>query len=373
MVKKPVIAIVSILKPVDDTRNYEKIAYSLGKTGKYDIYIFGHYVSNLTTNHDNIFFKPIFHFHRLSFKRILAPWKIYINLLKVKPDLIIVNTHELLLVTVLNKILFGSKLLYDIQENYYWNILKTNAFPKIFKPLIAEYVRLKEKLTSRYIDHFLLAERCYEQELSFIGSKYNVLENKFLHDKKIDELHKKKSESISFVYSGTIAEEYGIFDAIEFAEQLKKHIDLSFTIIGYCPQSSTFKKIRNIIRKRDYIKILGGDELIAHNQILKVINHSDYAMLPYRTDTYYSRRIPTRIYECLALSTPMIIRPNPHWTPIFNQIDAFLFSDFATIDQDLLDQLKQKEFFRLKNEVEPFWHFDSEKLIKIVNDLMIKS
>ena len=38
---KKVIAIISVLKPVDDTRNYEKVAASISNTNKYDINIIG--------------------------------------------------------------------------------------------------------------------------------------------------------------------------------------------------------------------------------------------------------------------------------------------------------------------------------------------
>lgn len=38
---KKVIAVISVLKPVDDTRNFEKVARSVGNTNKYDINIIG--------------------------------------------------------------------------------------------------------------------------------------------------------------------------------------------------------------------------------------------------------------------------------------------------------------------------------------------
>ncbi len=110
------ILLASVLKTVDDTRMYEKIGMALAKIDKAEIHIVG-FASNNVSSYDNIEFHGIFNFNRLSPKRLLASWKLWRLLLKLKPEVIIVNTHELLIVITLYRILFGCKLLYDIPEN----------------------------------------------------------------------------------------------------------------------------------------------------------------------------------------------------------------------------------------------------------------
>ena len=87
---KKVISIVSVLKPVDDTRNYEKIATSIGNTNKYDINIIG-FTSKNAKPHDSIIFHSLGTFPRLSWSRVYAPFKVYKYYLKVKPDAIFNN------------------------------------------------------------------------------------------------------------------------------------------------------------------------------------------------------------------------------------------------------------------------------------------
>ena len=115
--KKTKVVIASVLKPIDDTRMLEKFGLSMAETNKYDINIIG-FESKNSFAHDYIHFTPINSFNRLSFSRLFKPWKVYRTLIKVKPNIIIANTHELLIVTFLYKILFGAKFLYDVQENY---------------------------------------------------------------------------------------------------------------------------------------------------------------------------------------------------------------------------------------------------------------
>ena len=91
--------------------------------------------------------------------------------IQVQPELLIVNTHELLIVGILNRILFGTKIIYDIQENYWRNILLTNAFYKPLKPLLAGWVRLKEMSLLPFYHGALLAEKGYERELKSILKK----------------------------------------------------------------------------------------------------------------------------------------------------------------------------------------------------------
>src|SRR6185295_1201799 len=106
--KKRRIVIASLLKPVDDTRMFEKMAVTLSDSGQYEIYIIGHPSQNIPAN-ANIHFFPLPAFSRISFGRLLAPLRVLRILYQVKPQILIVNTHELLIVAVLNRILFGTR------------------------------------------------------------------------------------------------------------------------------------------------------------------------------------------------------------------------------------------------------------------------
>ena len=80
------ILIASVLKPVDDTRMYEKIGLALAKIDKADIHIAG-FASNNVSEYDNIEFHHLFKFNRLSLRRLLSSWKLWKLLIKlfIKP------------------------------------------------------------------------------------------------------------------------------------------------------------------------------------------------------------------------------------------------------------------------------------------------
>ena len=366
---KKVIAIVSVLKPVDDTRNYEKFARSISNTNKYDINIIGFSTKNIPSN-PNITFHPIFNFRRNSIKRLIAPIHIFRKLLKLKPELIIVTTGELLIIICLYKILFGSKLIYDIQENYYRNIIYTNAYPALLKYPIALVVRSIELVSSLFIDQFILAEKVYMSQMKYISSKAEIIENKALIPSHLRSIKQENNENMVFVYSGTIAAHYGIFDAIDFIKNLKATIDhIQFIIIGYAAQEKIYKKLQKAVHDLSYIKIIGENRLVPHNQILMEMKKADFCLLPYQANKSTEGRIPTKLFECLVMEKPVIITSNPSWNSIIHENNAGIIHDFKSESKSLSDKL-HKQFYGNNLSLQSMWVSSSDRLIKIVQKML---
>lgn len=363
---KNVIAIISVLKPIDDSRNYEKIAKSIGNTNKYDINIIGFSPKRIPTN-PNITFHPIFNFKRSSIKRFGASISIWKKLLKLKPELIIVTTSDLLIVSVLYRILFGAKIIYDIQENYYRNIAFTNSYPPLIRYPIALFVRAIELVASLFIDKIILAEKVYLSQMKYLSSKAIIIENKALIPDYIKNEKPARSEKLVFVYSGTIAEHYGIFDAIEFIKNLKATVDnVELIIIGYAAQEKVYRKLLRLTKKSLCIKIIGGNSLVPHDQILIEMKKADYCLLPYQKNRSTEGRIPTKLFECLAMEKPVIITPNPAWNSIIGQNNAGIIHDFKSINLSFKQNLS-KAYYGNKLSAQYEWEQSSDKLIDTIH------
>jgi len=151
------ILIASFLKPVNDIRSYEKIAKSLAKNKDYQITCIG-YPSNIAVSDKTIELIPLPSFNKNGFSRILARWNVYKLYIKVKPELIIVNSPDLLLFTCLYKILFGGHIIYDIRENYFKNLWHQNNYALGLKHILALSVRTKECITAPLFNHFFIGK-----------------------------------------------------------------------------------------------------------------------------------------------------------------------------------------------------------------------
>ena len=394
---------------------YEKFGISLAKTNKYEIHIAGFKIAdcgllisdfkseipNPKSKIPNISLHPIFNFKRHSIKRIFASLKFYILLLKLKPQLIILNTPELLIVTCLYQIIFGSKLYYDVQENYYRNIACTRIYPPMIRNLIAILVRSLEYVTRPFIDHYLLAERNYEREFSFSKGKSTIIENKYkvphplLHSPQLDhvppEAEREKGTQVAksswqiehqiancplptanLLYSGTIAENYGVFEAVELAKQLYK-IDqkINLTIIGYSALKKTLKRLVASVSGFNFIYLIGGDKLVPHTQIIEAIPKADFGLLSYQPNKSTENCIPTKMFEYMAHKLPMIVQYNPLWKSFCNKHNAAIFLDYKKFDpQSLCNKMLTQKFYPEGTPHEVFWDTEEAKLIDLVQKII---
>ncbi|MFN6947172.1 MAG: glycosyltransferase [Cytophagaceae bacterium] len=365
------IFLASILKPVNDARMYEKFGISLSKD--FEVHIAG-YSGNIPSGNPHMHFHPLFSFKRLSIKRILAPWKIYKLCIKVKPDVVVVNSHELLFVMCIYKILFGVKILYDVQENYYLNILHTDVYATFLKPLLAGYVRFVEIISKPFIHHYILAEKCYANELFFVRSKFTIVENKYKAMPLPDApSYRWESErKIRLLYSGTISTEYGIFEAIEMAKQLYR-VDsrILLIIIGYAAKTEIREKLKASIKHLNFVKLITDSKPVQHSLILQEIRLADYGLLSYQPNPSTRNCIPTKLFEYTAHKLPMIIQHNSMWEEYCKKFNSSVFIDYNNFKPlQLLNTLQTYSFYENADTSEVFWENEEKILLSTINNIL---
>lgn len=355
----------SVLKPTNDARMYEKIGKSLSVLPNTEIHIAGY--ESLQSNQKDQFFYPIFGSSRMSFLRLLAPLKFFILARKIKPDTIVVSTHELLIITYLYRTFFACKVIYDIQENYFYNLLYTDTFPPVIKHILAYWVRLKEICIKKKIDGYLLAEKTYKIELSDrIHEHILVLENKYQgevhHEPKIVKIT--EGGKIKLLYSGTIATSYGVFEAIDLIIRLYL-LDFRFelTIIGFAPDYRELTKVKNRIAPYPFIKLCGGEKLVPHSEILSAIKSHHIGLLPYRFNESTTLRVPTKLFEYLLNQLPVICSHNTIWEEYIEKFNAGIIISFSNLPTaaEIKSNIMNKIFYTQGNPNELLW--EEEKLL----------
>ncbi|MCX8490568.1 MAG: glycosyltransferase [Cyclobacteriaceae bacterium] len=362
------VVLASVLKPIDDTRMYEKLGKSLSKTGRYAVFIIGFPAKKNLVDKDNIQFIPLQNFNRLTLSRLLSPINIFKKIVKVKPHVLIVNTHELLLVAILNRILFGTRIVYDIQENYWRNILYTDTFPKPLRPALAVWVRLKEVVTSPLFHWNLLAEKSYRKEMSFFGEKATTLENKvsiprgFFRDA--------SKTQFKLLFSGTLAESTGVFESINLAKKLQVlEPTVQLLVIGYCAKKNTLERIRNEIENFSFITLIGGDVLVPHTEILQAISTCNFGLIYYPPSAHTESSIPTKLYEYLGCKLPILLHDHQPWSNITAPFKGSINFNFAKPNVEaVLDQIRSTTFY----ETTPSnvtWESEEQKFLEIISKL----
>jgi glycogen(starch) synthase len=317
------ITIAGTLKPVSEPRSFKKIAASLAQHD-YQIDIIGAYPTEKTTP-KTVLLHP-HKYARRGFKRFLLPWKIFSKIRKIKPDILIVNTHELLLIGALYRVVFRNKLIYDIRENYNYNLRFQNIYARPVGWLLGSYVRIKEILLSPIVDYFFLAEECYREEISFIKTRNHlVLENKFIPEQPA--IRKVHDQSVELLMSGTISILYGALEAVKFIAYLPSE-KYSMHIIGHCPDPALRATLESKAKDLKNLRVTLSPDPIPHEEILEAINLNTVGILPYRPNKSTKNKVPTKLYEYIGMGVPVLISPNSIWQMIIEQYKAGSIVDF---------------------------------------------
>ncbi len=362
------ILIASVLKPAGDPRSYEKMAKTLAKAG-HEVHVCGP-LPYPTKKDSRIQVHLTGPYPKGNWQRFLYPTKIRKIIRQVRPQLLIINTHELLLIALWYKLVIGGKIIYDIRENYFRNLWYQHNHPAGMRHLMAAAIRLKEYFTARMIDHFILAEKCYAAELSFSGKRHTIIENKALP--RSAPPAPTPSDKITFLLSGTIGREYGVFSAIEFYRHWPA-TDYELLIAGHCPNAKVRQQIERLATSIPGIKTNLSATPVPKAELDSLITDKTVVLLPYLPNPSIENKLPTKLYECLAWGVPVLIADNPHWQKMLEKFGGGLAIDFGK--QPDLSHISRSLNLIFKSKKSDYkelmWISEENKLIDLVNRLLL--
>lgn len=358
-----------MLKPVDDTRMFEKMGQTLADTGRYEVHIVG-FPGRTETRYPGIVFHPSPYFPRLSLERVRAPFRAFRLIKRLSPDVIIVTTHELLLAAVAVRMFRKTVVIYDIRENYFRNILHLPTFNPLLRPALALWVRGWEKLLTPFVRKVIVSEEGYITELPFIRRKAAVIQNK-VKRAAIRPRSGQPHRGLSLLFSGTLAESTGVFTAIHVAGVLHEHDPtVHLTLIGYCAHAETLRRMREAIQGRDYITLVGGDRLVSHDTIMEAVAQADFGFIAYPPNPSTENTIPTKLFEYLGACLPILLINHPPWMEFCAPYAAALVFDPRHIRAgEMLNQMRSADFYTRTPGEEVFWESEGDKLVALVDRL----
>ncbi len=381
------IVIASVLKPVDDSRMFEKMGHSLAQTDQYEVTIIG-FASIRPPSSTSIRLISLGQFDRLSFRRWWAKWRIFYQALGIKPDIFIFTSYELILPAIVLKVILNTRIIYDVRENYYRNILHSEGLTWVIRLPLALFVRLIEKLFAPAIDHFFLAEIGYEKEFKFHRGGWTVLENKAKSVASLpvgsgaeaDRRPARPQQSVGgfpvsgdglqLLFSGTLSESTGVFRAIHLARVLHAvNPQVSLTIAGYAATRQVRERLKQETSDTSFIRCEGIDSLVPHARILELINTSYAGVIAYGSVSHIENAVPTKLFEYLQASLPIITENHWHWIDRFVLHHPFVFCDFVQPSpEDLINQLTTGEFYTIPIS-DAGWESEEPKLLAFIKNI----
>ncbi|OUJ74576.1 glycosyltransferase family protein [Hymenobacter crusticola] len=372
--------LASVLKPLDDTRMFGKFGRTLASRPELTVHVAGRRAPRPANAPANLQTHELLAGSRLSLGRLAAQWRYWQLLRQLKPRLVIVHAPELLPLTLLWRGLGrGRSFLYDVRENYALNIQTQQVYPSWVRRTLAGLVRWVETAAAGRAAKLILAERSYADELPFATPAHTVvLENKYEPQPGEPVACANRSlpvvgEPLRLLFSGTISKLNGVYEAVAFASALRSAWpQVELTIIGFCQQPEEQRYLREIaVTHSSWLRVVGGDTLVSHRDIVREIGRSHLGLLPYRPHPSSWDCIPTKLYEYLASGLPVLIPKNPLWQELVRRYKAGATVPFAEgfPPSGIADFLAGRAFYPDGIPQEAFWQTETAKLWQIVDSL----
>lgn len=248
-------------------------------------------------------------------------------MIKLKPDYIVVNSIDFQLHIFLYRLLTKSKIIYDLRENYFRNIMYQRNFYTLVRIPLALFVRFLELINWPLYHHFLLAEYCYKNQLKYLPRrKMTILPNRIKPPKNLFENKPEilsEKNNLSFCLTGTLSKEYMTLECIKFFEEFNSAFpNAKLHISGYCPKESYRHKIYDRIKGKPNITYAGISELVPYEDVISVIEKSDIGFCFNDENKSYRNKIPTKVYEYLGLRSVILHSPDRDYFNIVEEMKA---------------------------------------------------
>lgn len=373
------ILLASVLKPLDDTRMLGKFGRTLAERAGTAVHVAGRWAPAPAHLPANLHTHALLQGGRLSWARLAAQVRYWQLLRRLRPQVVIVHAPELLPLTVLWQLLSsGRHFVYDVRENYALNILTQAVYPAWARGLLAGLVRRLETLAASRAAGIILAERSYAEELPF-AHRAIIIENKYQPYEELPATPRQRlpssSEPLEVLYSGTISELNGVWEAIRFTQWLREAWPgARLTIIGASQQPDLLAKLHEAVAAASgAVRLVGGAELVPHTQVVAAIRNSHLGLLPYRPHPSTARCVPTKLFEYLANGLPVAVPPNPLWTAPVEAAGAGLPFDFQApaypSAHDFAIQLQGTTFYPAGVVHEALWNSEAGKLLHLMDSI----
>ena len=249
-----------------------------------------------------------------------------LQVLAIKRKYILIQTHNLpdylVFASAIQK-LFGIKLILDIHDPSV-ELYKTK-WPGKKSSSIIKLVGLIERLSCHFADHLITVTNECKKRLVSRGNrddKIAIIMNtadegtfKFSNERKFLRI----SEKVKILYHGTVAERFGLYNAIGAMTHIIAEFPGSvFSIYGRY-EDSYRKKIEELIKKLKLENNVFLHGKVSIDKVPDLIKSHDVGIVPYLSTDFMNLALPTKAFEYVAVGMPVVSTRLSEMSQIFDE------------------------------------------------------
>jgi glycosyltransferase involved in cell wall biosynthesis len=324
---------------------------------------------------------PLPLFRRKSWRRIWTVYQIARIARRLQADVYQVHTIELLpMARKLKERLPRAKVVYDMHEDYVANILYADYYGAAMRKVLAAKVKAIQDAFPKWGDGLILAEDCFEGLIAFDPDRTATVRNKFEVAVDNDISHNVGPQGLPFMLlTGTIAENWGLWEAIELWQLLNGIQPLGLVIAGHGQDRNLLRELELRVKAsglEERFLLVGGDTYLPFVDVEMYIRACTFGVALYRLRKNIKDRIPTKFYEFMAHRKPLLFTSNPKWDALNAQFD-FGMSTVWPCDSNKLAQIgacflaEQPPFYRQSIPAEAWsWQCEKHAMLGLIQKLI---
>jgi len=309
---------LSTVHPITDPRIYYKECATLAKNG-FDVFLAIPETSDYT-DINNIKVKALPKFSGRIKRIILGNYKAFKRVMETKAELVHFHDPELMIAGLFLK-LSGKKVIYDVHEDVPKQILSKEWLGPLFiRKLISGIFNGIERFCSFVFDGIVTATEDIAQR--FPGSKTVVVCNYPISEMiKNSEQVERPKDKIVVIYAGGLTKIRGIGELIEAVGEVNQNCEL--WLLGKF-DSTEFESHCKSLKGWQRTKYFGVKPLEAVYQYVKAADIGVNVLYPLER---YLVALPTKTFEFMAFSKPMIVNKSELWKSLFKQAALYVDCD----------------------------------------------
>jgi len=257
----------------------------------------------------------------------LPTWKKVVERKKIRKELMIrirksnanifhFHDPELIFMCLYIKIFKRRKVIYDIHEDYYSQILLKNWIPsKFIRIIIANIYSFIEKIFCMFFDLIIFAESYYKDSFpqNIVNKSIDILNYPIININETQSISK-RNDYVKIIYTGTITKDRGAINMVECLRILiKEDYNIKLFLVGYLKDENIISLIEADSLLSNHIVIIGKREYVDYSIIKRQYLDADIGLALISSKTHYENKILTKFYEYMYNEIPLVISNYSKW------------------------------------------------------------
>lgn len=250
--------------------------------------------------------------HRLS-RMLVNLVRVFFRIKQSNADIFHIHDPELLLIVLPLK-LYQKRFIYDMHENLPLQIYSKGWLPKFLKPLISSAARVFERAVLNKIE-VVMAESSYLSSYPFV-KRATVVQN-FPDISKIPIINSSKYEVFTVGYVGGVSKIRGVIDVLIALERMREDgHKICFCCLGPISSEVGADEHFQSALRQGWLKAPGR---VDAPECWMIMSRCHVGMAMLHPHSNYQESWPTKMFEYMALSLPVIVSEFPMYREVIDK------------------------------------------------------